>query len=114
MAGEYDFLRAFGGELGMSLQRNILQTRESGADCLQVKGYAIEVKRQENLSRPAWWRQAIRQADALGVEPLLAYRRNREPWTCWVHTHDGKYKECTLIEAAGIVREKWARLYGEY
>jgi hypothetical protein len=113
-AGEREFLRALGGELGIALSRNLLQTRESGCDCLEVKGYAIEVKRVENLSRPAWWRQAVRQAEEKGVEPILAYRRNREPWTCWVHTTEGKYRETDVIGAAGIIREKWARLYGDY
>jgi Holliday junction resolvase len=115
-AGEREFLRALGGELGIALSRNLLQTRESGCDCLEVKGYAIEIKRRktrDQLSRPAWWRQACRQAEAKGVEPLMAYRVDgNKQWTCWVHTRDGQYKVCTVAEAAGIVREKWARLWG--
>ena len=51
-AGEREFLKALGAELGDILSRNLQQTREGGADRLCVKGWAIEVKRQEALSRP--------------------------------------------------------------
>lgn len=105
---EREVLSLLGDELGQSLRRNLSQTREGGADCICVKGFAIEVKRQEQLSRPAWWRQAVEQARRLGVEPMLLYRRNREPWTAWIHTTDGKYREGTVEQAAGAIREKWA------
>jgi Holliday junction resolvase len=112
-AAERELLKLLGEELGHVLQRNITQTRGGGADCLEVKGFAIEVKRQEKLSRPAWWRQACEQADRVNCEPMLFYRRNRESWQAWIHTIDGKYREGSLIDAAGVIREKWARLYGE-
>jgi len=104
---EREVLRLLGEELGQQLQRNLSQTREGGADCICVRGYAIEVKRQESLSRPAWWRQACQQAARLQVEPLLLYRRSREQWTAWIHTRDGQWREGTLIDAAGAIREKW-------
>lgn len=106
---EREVLSLLGDELGQQLKRNLTQTREGGADCICVKGFAIEVKRQERLSRPAWWRQACNQAQELGAEPMLLYRRNREEWTAWIHTKDGNYRQGTLIDAAGAIREKWAR-----
>ena len=106
-AAEREVLKLLGQELGTVLERNISQTRAGGADCLSIKGWAIEVKRQERLSRPAWWRQACRQASGIG-EPLLLYRRSREPWTAWIHTRDGAYREGTLIDAAQAIREKWS------
>lgn len=105
--GEREVLRLLGDELGEMLTRNLAQTREGGADCVAVKGFAIEVKRQERLSRPAWWRQACEQASRLSVEPMLLYRRSREPWTAWIHTRDGQYVEGTLQDAARAIREKW-------
>lgn len=105
---ELEFLRLLGDELGKSLKRNLTQTREGGADCLCVKGWAIEVKRCESLSRPKWWRQACKQADAHGVEPMMAYRRNREPWTVFVHTANRNYRETDIAGAAGAIREKWS------
>ena len=104
---EREVLRLLGAELGLMLTRNLTQTREGGADCLGVKGFAIEVKRQERLSRPAWWRQACEQADRVGAEPMLLYRRNREPWQAFIHTTGGKYREGSLMDAANAIREKW-------
>ena len=107
-AAEREVLRLLGDELGQTLQRNISQTRGGGADCLEVKGWAIEVKRCEALSRPRWWRQACKQAQQVGAEPMLLYRRSRESWTAWIHTRDGQYREGTLIDAACAIREKLA------
>ena len=77
---EREVLKLLGEELGVLLTRNLQQTREGGADCLCVKGFAIEVKRQEQLRRPTWWRQACEQAGRVGAEPMLLYRRSREQW----------------------------------
>lgn len=108
--GELEFLRHLGSELGEMLQRNLSQTRDSGADCIQLKGYAIEVKRQEKLSRPKWWKQAKASAAALGVEPIMAYRQNRKPWAVWMRSHKtGQVEEMTVAECAGEIREKWLR-----
>ena len=105
-AGEREVLKLLGEELGVILQRNLQQTRSGGADCIELKGFALEVKRQESLSRPAWWRQACKQAEDLGKEPMLLYRRSREPWSAWIKTSDG-HRECTLVEAAQHIRETW-------
>jgi hypothetical protein len=107
-AAEREILKLLGDELGTVLTRNLTQTREGGADCLGVKGWCIEIKRQEKLSRPSWWAQACAQAVGLG-EPMMFYRRNREPWTCWIHTSEGKYREGSVQDAANAIREKWHR-----
>ncbi len=106
---EREVLKLLGEELGQALKRNLTQTREGGADCLCVWGWAIEIKRQEALSRPSWWRQAVAQAEKVGQEPMLLYRRSREAWTAWIHTRDGMWREGTLIDAACAIREKWER-----
>lgn len=106
-AAEREVLRLLGAELGVMLERNLQQTRAGGADCLTIKGWAIEVKRQESLSRPRWWRQACAQAERVGAEPMLLYRRSREPWRAFIHTRDGQYREGTLEDAACAIREKW-------
>ncbi len=103
-AAERELLKLLGAELGQLLTRNLQQSREGGADCICVRGWAIEVKRQERLSRPAWWRQACEQADRLGVRPMLAYRRSREPWRFVVGLDK---PELDLIQAAGLIRESW-------
>lgn len=106
---EREVLKLLGAELGEVLARNLSQTREGGADCLCVKGFAIEIKRQERLSRPTWWAQACQQANSVGAEPMLLYRRSREPWRALIHTLDGQWREGTLEDAASAIREKWLR-----
>lgn len=106
-AAEREVLKLLGAELGESLTRNLSQTREGGADCICIRGFAVEVKRQERLSRPAWWRQAVEQAQRVGAEPMLLYRRSREQWQAFIHTRDGGYREGTLTDAACAIREKW-------
>jgi hypothetical protein len=106
---EREALHALGDRLGEQLARNLTQTRKGGDDCTEVRGWAIEIKHCERLSRPAWWRQACEQSKRRGVEPMLLFRRNREPWTAWVHTRDGAYRETDMDGAANAIREKWMR-----
>lgn len=106
-AAEREVLKLLGDLLGVILTRNLQQTREGGADCLCVKGFAIEIKRQERLSRPTWWRQACEQAQRVGAEPMLLFRRNREKWTAWVHTSQNQWRETDIVGAAQAIREKW-------
>lgn len=106
-AAEREVLKLLGQELGQMLTRNLTQTREGGADCLAVKGWAIEIKRQERLSRPTWWKQACEQAQRVGAEPMLLFRRNREKWTAWVHTSQNQWRETDIVGAAQAIREKW-------
>lgn len=88
------------------LERNLSQTRAGGADSLSVRGWAIEVKRHERLSRPAWWRQAVKQARDTGRRAMLAYRRSREPWTVWIESGD-QCVQVDIVEAASVIRESW-------
>ena len=60
--------------------RNLEQTRGGGADCLEIPYIALEIKRQEILSVPAWWRQTVNQAVVANRIPVLMYRQNRKPW----------------------------------
>lgn len=51
-----------------------------GGDIVSIPGLAIEVKRQETLRVPTWWKQACVQADEVGAIPVLVYRQNRKAW----------------------------------
>ena len=105
--GELEALKLLGDELGILLTRNLEQTRNGGGDCVVIKGWCLEIKRCEQLSRPAWWRQACRQAEQAGARPMLLYRRSKESWTAWIHTTGNSSREGTLIDAAGAIREGW-------
>ena len=87
--GEREFLKLLQSLLNdrgvpCTLQRNYDQTAVGGADCVGLPELAIEIKRHETLSIPAWWRQAINQAEKLDRIPVLAYRQSRKPWTILV------------------------------
>lgn len=79
-----ELLRMWALSAGVKISplRNLEQVRGGGHDLIGLEefGLAVEVKRVENLAIPVWWRQAVRQADALGLTPVLAWRQNRKPW----------------------------------
>lgn len=59
-----------------------LRTRSGGGqvrgDIAGIPGVALEVKRQETLSIPAWMKQA--EANCGTDIPAVAHRRNQEAW----------------------------------
>ena len=101
-------------QLGVTVTRNLTQTRGGGADALDVEGWAIEVKRQETLSISSWWAQTRRQADDLSRKPILFYRQNRKPWRAVLDLHHiapgvftapGSLCELALSDACTVIRE---------
>ena len=77
--GWSDEVTGYLGLPSLVLSRNLDQTRLGGYDLTGIDWLALEVKRQENLSLPAWWRQAVKQAKGDQV-PMLMYRQSRQPW----------------------------------
>ena len=65
---------------GATFTRNLEQVRGGGHDLLGLEWLAIEVKRQENVNLSGWWKQTIKQADAVGGVPFLMWRQNRKSW----------------------------------
>lgn len=63
-----------------TVQRNQNQSAVGGNDLSNTFGLSIEVKRQEDLSINAWWKQCAEAAARNGELPVLAYRQNRKPW----------------------------------
>jgi hypothetical protein len=121
-AGEREVLKLLGERLGITLNRNLSQTRNGGADCVELGRIRLEIKRQEKLNIPAWWRQAEEQAGLLLVSidtnnnsdgdlnaqnlpgsppgkpdrliPALAYRQSHKPWTFVLDSFDLKLLPC--------------------
>lgn len=84
---EREFFGIINKLLGRAVfRRNVLQSAIGGQDSMSADSpwkrlpAAIEVKRCETLSLPAWVAQAKEQA-VPGQVPVLAYRRSQEPWT---------------------------------
>jgi hypothetical protein len=63
-----------------TVQRNQNQSAVGGNDLTNCLGLSIEVKRQETLSVPAWWKQTVAAADRNKEVPVLMYRQNRKAW----------------------------------
>lgn len=61
-------------------ERNLEQVRSGGTDIIYAP-FCFEIKRVENLDVQAAWVQCKTDAGVLGLEPVLAHRRNRHPWT---------------------------------
>ena len=61
------------------LKRNLLQTREGGADVVGCEPFQIEVKRCQKIEQRKWWRQ-VKAATNEGEVPTVAYRANKQPW----------------------------------
>lgn len=92
--GELELSAALHDLLGIRLARRLTQVRGGGHD-LEVPEeatgpvaealgrLAVECKRYREVSPgslAAWWRQAVRQAEAAGLWPVLAYRPDRGEW----------------------------------
>jgi hypothetical protein len=103
---ERELFKLLSDELGFVVRRNVDQARNGGADSIELPGFAPEVKRHERLSRPAWWRQAVAQAEKVGKEPILFYRRNDEPWRALLYRHNGNPMDVSFEDAVKHVREK--------
>ena len=65
-----------------TVQRNQNQSAVGGQDLVGTLGFAIEVKRQEQLNINTWWRQCIASAKTLGEDPVLLFRQNHQKWRC--------------------------------
>lgn len=61
-------------------QRNLEQVRSGGSDII-VPPFCFEVKRVENLDLQLAWKQCKKAARDLDLEPVVAHRRNRHPWS---------------------------------
>jgi len=57
---------------------NAIQARD-GADDITIQKFRIEVKRQERLQVDKWSEQ-VESCSKSGEIPILAYRRNGQPW----------------------------------
>ena len=93
-SGEREFAAALHDLIGVRLSRRLTQARGGGHDLELPEGasgpvaealsrLAVEVKRYATTppgSLAQWWSQAVRQGEAAGLWPVLAYRPDRHPW----------------------------------
>jgi Holliday junction resolvase len=76
--GERELAELLSNELGTMVKRKLGQARDGGDD-IQVGRFRIEVKRRETLAVEQWAKQVEAAAEP-GDVPVVAFRRNGEPW----------------------------------
>jgi len=86
-AGERELFKLLSAELGFMVNRNLSQTRGGGADCIEIKGWAVECKRQEKLALSSWWQQTLDQCKE-NENPILFFRQSRYPWSAMIRLSD--------------------------
>lgn len=64
------------------VQRNQNQSAVGGCDLVGTYEFAIEVKRQEQLSINTWWEQCVASARPTKAIPVLLFRQNNKAWRC--------------------------------
>jgi len=81
-SGERDICDLLTKALGLKepLSRNIDQVKFGGADIIGLRPWAIEVKRQEQVTLVPFWRQARSQVTKRNPIPVVVYRKNHQPW----------------------------------
>jgi Holliday junction resolvase len=85
-AGERELAGILKNHLGFEVKRNLGQARD-GADDITIQKFRIEVKRQERLQVDKWSEQ-VESCSKSGEIPVLAYRRNGQPWRVCLRLDD--------------------------
>lgn len=84
--GERELAALLSDHLGFVVKRNLGQARDGGDD-LTVQHFKIEVKRRERLEIDKWSEQ-VEACVQPGEVPVLAYRRNGQPWRVCLRLED--------------------------
>lgn len=111
-SGERECLSLLSDALGFIVKRKIVN-RKDDPDCVEIPGWAVEIKRCERAELKAWWEQAERQAQAIGRKPILFFRASRQPWLVMLDLSElnsnfprGRFQVCIPFEAAcQVIRE---------
>jgi Holliday junction resolvase len=77
-AAERELATMLSDQLGFAVKRKLGQARDGGDD-IQIGRYRIEVKRREALRLDDWCKQ-VEAASGPEDVPVVAYRRNGQPW----------------------------------
>ena len=79
--GEREVARLISKWLGVPVNRNLVQARERGQeDLVGVEGWLIQVKWRKRLELTKWWRELCLEARGRGLQPVLWWRTDGEPW----------------------------------
>lgn len=88
-AAERSLRDFFQAHLGLYLQKNGSQSNLGGYDCTLMDvpngrlmvPFALEFKHDKTPNTQAWWKQAVQQAEATKLIPVLFHRGDNQPWS---------------------------------
>jgi hypothetical protein len=81
--GERELAGLLSRALGLTVQRKLAASRDGGSDLEGVPGWSIEVKNTATFLE-AYWKQALDQAAAEGLLPVLFWKEPRKGWRVFV------------------------------
>jgi hypothetical protein len=99
-AGESEWVNRYQMFFPNELKRNLLQTREGGADISGCAPFQVEVKRCEKLDHRAWWRQVTAACLHGDDIPVVAFRKNHGPWKYLLPAEMLGIRSPTYVEAS--------------
>lgn len=79
-SGERQFCKWLYDNFGIEAERDLEQVRSGGGD-IYTQGCCFEIKRVESLDIQAAWTQCVVAARKHALTPILAYRKNNQPWS---------------------------------
>lgn len=78
--------------IGVSVHRNLEQTRSGGHDISGLPGWAPEIKARKAYPTPSelgeMWEQCTRQAQNAGLKPVLVVKVDRRGWQIYIRGSD--------------------------
>lgn len=81
--GEVEFCAWLNRHLNIKTERNYNQADGTSSDII-IADFIIEVKRRESLDLDAWWHQIVvakKNHEDENLIPVVAFRKNRHPWS---------------------------------
>lgn len=113
-AGESEWVNRYQMFFPNEIKRNLLQTREGGADISGCSPFQVEVKRCQKLDRRAWWRQVTAACLHEDDIPVVAYRQNHCPWFYLLPASMLGIRSDTYVEATeDVFLALVLKVYGE-
>lgn len=93
--------------------RNLDQTREGGADIVNIPGFTFEVKRVEKLALRDWWLQ-VKAACIPGTIPVVIFRQNKQEWNGLISAEyiglGSGFIRLSLFELNNWLLQQWYRI----
>ena len=99
-------------EHGIVPERNLLQTREGGADIINVPCFIFEIKRVEKLDLQSAWNQ-VQRVKSHKIK-VVAFRMNRKPWNFLISANHIDVDKGFLILNEMVFKKYASKIFETY